>query len=170
MPGRSIPSLALGLCCLCLPLSAAAQPANLALGKPVNALTDTVSGQPADVVDGDPATVWWSYQGNYTEVSFVLDLGRAEHFTSVVQFPRQTSLLVVEFSLDAQRWEPLHQQTLPWPGNAEVAVQRADRPRARFFRYTGSNAETAYAGVGDFQVFDADGVFTDGFEGAAAAP
>lgn len=139
---------------------------NLVLNKPVTALTDTVSGTPEEVVDGLTETSWWSYQGNVSTLSFVVDLGRVEPFVAVLQQPRQTSTFAVDISVDRNSWRTIHQQALDWPGNVETSFLRLERPRARYFRYTASNAESAYVGIAEFQVFDPDRVFVDDFEGA----
>ena len=138
---------------------------NLALNKPVTALTDTVSGAPEEVVDGLTATSWWSYQGTVSTLSFVVDLGRIEPFVEVMQQPRQTSTFTVDISVDGNNWRTIHQQSLDWPGNVETSFLRLERPRARYFRYIAGNAETAYVGIAEFQVFDTDRVFVDDFEG-----
>jgi len=138
---------------------------NLALNKPVTALTDTVSGAPEEVVDGLSETSWWSYQGTVSSLSFVVDLGRIEPFIAVLQQARQTSTFTVEISVDGNSWRTIHQQSLAWPGNVEISFLRLERPRARYFRYAASNAETAYVGIAEFQVFDTARVFVDDFEG-----
>lgn len=143
---------------------------NLALNKPVTALTDTVSGAPEEVVDGLSETSWWSYQGTVSSLSFVVDLGRIEPFIAVLQQARQTSTFTVEISVDGNSWRTIHQQSLSWPGNVEISFLRLERPRARYFRYTASNAETAYVGIAEFQVFDTDRVFVDDFEGDPIGP
>ena len=142
-----------------------AQLVNLALNRPITALTDTVAGVPEDVVDGDPATTWWSYQGTVSTLSFVVDLGRIEPFIAVVQHPLQSSEFSVDISSDGTSWRQIHQQVLSFAANVEVTFLRLERPRARFFRYTASNAETAYVGIVEFQVYDTDRIFVDGFEG-----
>ena len=44
---------------------------NLAQGRAIAPSTNTVSGDPSYVTDGNPSTAWWSYQGNPSHCSFV---------------------------------------------------------------------------------------------------
>ena len=51
-----------------------AQEVNLALNKPITPHTNIQQGAAEYVVDGEPSTVWYSWQGGFTEISFTVDL------------------------------------------------------------------------------------------------
>lgn len=149
---------------LCAAAPRAAEPVNLALDRPVTPLVDTVEGLPEYVVDGDPSTVWWSYQGQESELVFLLDLGAPHAIDRLVLWVFQTETIEVSGSLDGVAWAPLYQTSIGYYTNPVIEVDRAERVIARHLRYRAGNVLAGYVGLRELEVYDVTTVFGDGFE------
>lgn len=145
----------------------AAEPVNRALGRPVTPLVDTVEGLPESVVDGDPATVWWSYQGQSSELDLLLDLGAPHAIDRLVLRAYQTETIEVLGSLDGVAWTPLYQTSIGYFTNPVIVADRAERTTARHLRYRAGNVQSGYVGLAELEVYDLTTVFVDGFEPTA---
>lgn len=156
-PGRRGRAMLLPLMALLLlALGAApvrAQDVDIALNKPVSALTNAQSGTPADVVDGDYATTWYSYQGSSTsQISFVIDLEAEYPVTGYRLRPMQAENYLIETSLDGSTWTSQHSAVFSFPGNADMDVVVVVPYQARYIRYTSSNSQLAWAGLAEIEV------------------
>ncbi len=151
---------------------------NLALNKTVTPHTNTapfIGGavyDPDYVVDGDDATVWYSYQGGVSEVSFTLDLGAAEEIGRYRFLPLQLTYIKIETSPDNLVWVVRFEESnIAFPGNGERLITEATPYQARYIRYTSRNSNNAYVGVAEFEVYAPDPVvsFAEG-DGSVADP
>lgn len=135
---------------------ASAQAVNVALNKPVTAETDVVFGEPANVVDGDYSTVWYSYQGNSSTISFIVDLENVVTVQGYRLQPSQTQDYSIFTSTDGVNWTQRYVESdwASWP-DQRIRNLTVDPPyyQARYVRYVGSNFnQVAYVGVIEFEV------------------
>jgi len=166
------PSTALRAALLCLaPLlllpsarGLAGTPANLAFGKPVTAISNSTAGSPGLVVDGDFQTVWWSYQGGTSVVEFSVDLGEVYPLDALVQKLMQIEHFEVHVSEDGSTWTLLHQQSIDYYENPTLTTVLPKPVPARHVRLRAWNAQVAFAGVAELEVYAAEAIFADGFE------
>lgn len=137
---------------------------NLALDKPVTPLTETVAGEPEWVTDGDPATAWWSYQGNVSVAECVVDLGSRYALDRVVLHMVQAEQYRVEASSDGLDWTALGDGAVVFPTPTAITVSPATPFTARYLRYQVGNSQVAYAGLAEIEAYSSMSVFENGFE------
>lgn len=130
-----------------------AQEANLALNKPITPHTNIQQGEPEHVVDGDPITVWYSWQGGFTEISFTVDLTFAAHLTSYRFLPRQLTTYRIETSIDGDEWVERSSGTIDYGQTSALEIDNPAPQHARYIRFTGSNNQNAFAGLAEFEAF-----------------
>ena len=148
--------VALGLLAATAGLASAQPTINVALNKPVTAETDITSGTPQDVVDGSYSTVWYSYQGYNSTISFVVDLEGIVTVQGYRLQPSQTQDYAIFTSLDGTTWTQRYVETdwLGWPDSRVRTLTVASPYQARYVRYVGKNfGQTAYVGVVEFEVW-----------------
>ncbi|WP_029913349.1 discoidin domain-containing protein [Pelobacter seleniigenes] len=133
--------------------AAPVQTANLALNKSVSALTNTQQGLPEYVTDGDVNTWWYSYQGVNNSCQFVVDLGAEYSIGEVVLGVLQTEEMTLESSVDGTDWTTRHQQSGLWLTTTDPVLSFPVPFSARYLRYTGHNAQTAWIGMKEIEVF-----------------
>lgn len=145
------------ICCLILFCAGSAwsQQANLALNKPVTFHTDGgCSTALGDVVDGDSNTVCYSFQGgSYTEISFTIDLAFAVSLERYRFLPRQLTTYRIETSMDNLEWIERLSGVIAYSETNALVIDNPTPHRARYIRFTGSNDQTAFAGLADFEAF-----------------
>ena len=129
------------------------QSANLALHKSVSALTNIQQGLPENVTDGDVNTWWYSYQGVNNVCQFVVDLGAEYSIGEVVLGVLQTEEMTLESSLNGTDWTLQHQQSGLWLTSTGPDLLFSVPFSARYLRYTGSNAQTAWIGMKEMEVY-----------------
>lgn len=142
----------------------AGTPANLALGKPVTAISNSTAGSPEFVVDGDLQTVWWSYQGGTSVVEFSVDLGEVYPLDAFVQRLMQIEHFELHGSEDGSTWVLLHQQSIGYYDNPTLTAVLPEPVSARHVRLRAWNAQVAFAGVAELEVYGSEKVFANGFE------
>jgi len=132
---------------------------NLAKGKPVTPLTNTVKGNPGDVNDGSVASVWYSFNsnfgGNSNASSFVLDLGSVYNIGKIDIFPAQVHGFTINTSNDNTTWTERYKS--PWPGitvNSPVSVTPDGAFSARYIKYWGYANWSQYVGVIEIGVYE----------------
>jgi len=128
---------------------------NIALNKTVTPFTDVVSGTPANVTDGNYSTVWYSYQGNQSKISFTIDLQSVYIINKLVFATSQTRNYMIESSTDNINWTTEHNLTgLDYYNNTTQNITINPTYTARYLRYTGTNGDDmAYIGVIEFEVY-----------------
>lgn len=129
---------------------------NVALNKVVSALTNTVTGDPQNITDGDPDNVWYSFEyqdGGYV-LSFIIDF---EEIYSIEKYsfqPWQIREYTIESSLDGVTWTIQHDISgLNYydPGLQEIDISTPYQ--ARYIRYRSSNNDNGWTGMGEFEVY-----------------
>ncbi len=126
---------------------------NVALGTSITPHTNVQLGSPQHVVDGDFTTLWYSYQGSISTISFTLDIGREVLVGRYVHHPLQTESYLIETSSDNIEWTSRHSETRE-AFSARCTNDVFGAYTARYFRYTGGNDENAYVGSHQFQIFE----------------
>lgn len=154
----------IGASAITAPQAFAGAPVNLALGRPVTAISNSTAGSPVFVVDGDFQTVWWSYQGGTSVVEFSVDLGEVHPIDALVQKLMQIEHFEVYGSEDGSTWTLLHQQSIGYYDNPTLTTVLPEPVLARHVRMRASNAQVAFAGVAELEVYAAEAIFADGFE------
>lgn len=132
---------------------ALAPPVNLALNKPVTVETNTVSGDPDNVVDGDTGTLWYSWQGIPANCIFTVDLQAEYQIDNIYLQILQTETYQIESSLNGTDWTLRDEASGLWGTGHDEYVIFSPTFQARYLRYTGTNEENAYVGLTEFQVF-----------------
>ena len=129
---------------------------NIALNKSVTALTNVVSGASTNVVDGSYSTVWYSYQGSPSTISFVVDLGSSFAINKISFLPSQTRNYTIESSTDNENWTTQSNVTgIDFYGSTAQDITINPTYNARYLRYTGTNgnSDDADVGVVEFEVY-----------------
>lgn len=140
---------------------------NVALGKPITPITNTILGDPAWVTDGVNDTgAWYSYQGgSYNTNSFTIDLGAQYAIDSVYIFVSQIFGYQLHSSDNESDW------TLRNEANFGESSSGAFGPlaggySARYLKYWSYTNTSQYIGIIEFQVFTVpNSIFKDGFDG-----
>ncbi len=140
-------------------------PVNVALGKPVQALTQTVGGVPGYVVNGDVTTVWWSFQGQtISTAECIVDLGDIHVLNQVVAKMQQADHYAVHASVNGEDWVLLAQGAATFPYMPSVIVDLLPAVDARYLRLLAGNSQLAFAGLVELEAYGYQPVFSDGFE------
>ena len=126
---------------------------NVAVGKPITPITNTILGDPAWVTDGVNDTgAWYSYQGgSYNTNSFTIDLGAQYAIDSVNIYITQAFGYELHSSDNNSDW------TLRNEDNFGVSSSVALGPlaggySARYFKYWAYTNVSQYIGIIEFQV------------------
>ncbi len=142
-----------------------ANPVNLASGRAITALTNTVQGVPANVTDG-VSNVWYSYQGTggaYIN-SFTIDLGASYSIGKINLYASQTAAVTIWSSPDGAAWTQRHAfnwtaatgLTTPTLG-APVTINAGGAYAARYLKYEGKAWWNQYVGIMEFEVYEWQG-------------
>ncbi len=106
------------------------------------------------MVDGDSNTVCYSFQGgSYTEISFTIDLAFAVSLERYRFLPRQLTTYRIETSMDNLEWIERLSGAIAYSETNALVIDNPTPHRARYIRFTGSNDQTAFAGLADFEAF-----------------
>jgi hypothetical protein len=130
---------------------------NIALGKSITPLTNTVLGDPAWVTDGDAiGAAWYSYQGGgYNTNSFTIDLGAQYAVDSVNIYIAQVYGYELYSSDNGTDWT-LRSQVNFGISQAGPLAPLAGGYSARYFSYWAYATWNQYVGVVEFQVCTVD--------------
>ena len=138
-----------------VPGPAVAQLANIALNKPLQAHTN-VMGTPEHAVDGDYNTGWYSYQGGrISSISFTVDLLGIETVYGYSLQSLQSEYYIIESSLDGNSWDNKQRVDFEFNDNSVRKFEFQEPFQARYIRYTGGNAQVAFAGITEIEIFGA---------------
>lgn len=143
---------------------------NAALNKPVTAHFDTVAGVPENVVDGDNTSSWWTYQSQFSELGFTVDLDGAFRIDQLVIRPQQTEHVEVFASMDAIEWTLLHQATVGYYTAPVITHALPEPVIARHLRLRSDNQQSGYVGLFEMEANGLDFIFGDDFEGIDVRP
>ncbi len=133
---------------------------NLALNRPLTALTNTESGNPLYVVDGNMSSYWWSHNNcwgpGYNYNTFMLDLGTPRTVGQLYFYPLQTSGYTIWTSDDASTWTERHTGSNPSGWVVPISIPVNGAYSARYIKYEGTNpgAWCAWVGIAEFQVLE----------------
>ncbi len=138
-------------------------PPNLALGKAIVPLTNTMVGAPAGVTDG-LANTWYSYtpggSGSFI-CSFTLDLGASYAIGKINVSTAQTVAVKVWSSGDGVNWTQQHEVNLNAATGlvtasigAPVTILAGGAYTARYLKYEGRANWNQYVGVNEFEVYE----------------
>lgn len=148
---------------------------NVALGKTVTALTNTVSrwdiGPPESILDGlcidpsncPPGSYWYSYQTCGTSYNqFILDLASPTIIRELHFLPLQTYYYTIWTSDNNTDWTERHAATGPYPGyTTDITIPVNGAYSARYFNYQGVNVTCGYVGMGEFEIYTSTGCSAD---------
>ena len=120
---------------------------NIALGKPVTALTDVVPGygSPESTVDGlcidpndclDLSGYWYSYQGDPSYNRFIIDLLSSVPIVELHFLPLQIHSYTIWTSDNNIDWAERHNATGPFPGYV-ITIPVNGAYSARYIKYEG---------------------------------
>ena len=140
---------------------------NIALGKPVTALTDVVPGygSPESTVDGlcidpydcsDTSGYWYSYQGDPSYNRFIIDLLSSVSIVELHFLPLQIHSYTIWTSDNNIDWTERHNATGPFPGYV-ITIPVNGAYSARYIKYEGFVGGNAYTGMGEFEVYASNG-------------
>ncbi|MBX3689982.1 discoidin domain-containing protein [Dokdonella sp.] len=149
---------------LATPLLPAQSFFNAALNKPVTAHFDTVAGAPENVVDGDNTSAWWTYQGQFSELGFTVDLDGVFRIDQLVIRPLQTEHIEIFASMDAAEWTLLHQATVGYYTAPVISHDLPEPVMARYLRLRSDNSQAGYVGLLEMEANGLDAIFGDDFE------
>ena len=138
-----------------VPSPAVAQLANIALNKPLEAHTNVVHGTSAHAVDGDYNTGWYSYQGQISSISFTIDLLHVQTVYGYSLQSLQSEYYIIESSLDGNSWDNKQRVEFEFNDNKVRKFEFQEPFKARYIRYTGGNAQVAFAGITELEIFGA---------------
>jgi hypothetical protein len=126
---------------------------NVALGKPVTAVTDTVLGGPSNVTDGDFGTSFYSYQGTPSQQIYTIDLGASYTIGKVFVYVAQARHIEIHSSLDGDVWDL--RASFDWGQmvSSPVTMTPDGSYAARYFKYVAANADDAYVGSTELAVY-----------------
>ena len=132
---------------------------NLAKGKTVTPLTNTIRGKPEDVNDGNVDSVWYSFNSNYggnsNANSFVLDMGSAYSIGKIDILLAQAYGFTINTSNDNSTWTERYKS--PWAAtsvNASISVTPDGAFSARYIKYWGYANWAQYVGVMEINVYE----------------
>jgi len=132
---------------------------NLAKGKTVTPLTNTIRGKPEDVNDGNVDSVWYSFNSNYggnsNANSFVLDLGSAYSIGKIDILLSQAYGFTISASNDNSTWTERYKS--PWAPTsigAPISVTPDGAFSARYIKYWGFANYAQYVGVMEINVYE----------------
>jgi hypothetical protein len=127
---------------------------NVALGRAITPITNTVLGAPATVTNGVPWDVWWSYQGGYYNTcSFTIDLGSSYTISQVVINLAQTFGYTLSSSNDGSTWTVRHTENFGASTMSTRTWNESGVYSARYFKYDAYANWIQYVGVGEFEVY-----------------
>ncbi len=126
---------------------------NVALGRPVTALTDVALGDPSNVSDGNWMTSFYSYQGSPSQQVYTIDLGAAYTIGKLLVYVSQARQIEIQSSLDGDVWDS--RATFDWGQmvSAPVTLTPDGSYTARYFKYVAANDDVAYVGSTEFAVY-----------------
>jgi hypothetical protein len=135
---------------------------NIALGKPVTAITNTVVGNVSYLTDGIDNT-WYSYTSNAGgyHAMFTVDLGAAHSIGKINLQANQTSTFTIWSSTNGTDWTQRHSYN--WTTATGLTVPAISTPvtiepngayTARYFRYEGRSNWNQYVGLNEFEVYE----------------
>jgi hypothetical protein len=129
---------------------------NIALNKVVTPLTNTVVGDPQNIVDGDLNTIWYSYvyqDGGYI-ISFIIDLEEIYTIERYRLRPSQTRRFVIESSVDGVNWTTQHDVSgIDYYGSDIIDINVTSPYQMRYVRYWAVNYDVGYTGLYEFEVY-----------------
>jgi len=131
---------------------------NKALNAPIQALTNTVLGDPANAVDGNMGTIWYSYQGVPSNIQFIVDLGTEIQIEKIIFQAAQTESYIIETSSDGVIWTPRHNGVFNYFINPPTTINVQGAYTARYIRYYGDNAQNGYVGIAEIEIYVVNGL------------
>jgi hypothetical protein len=129
---------------------------NLALGKVVTPLTNTIGGTPNSVNDDNNGTVWYSYQSSSSlnENEFILDLGSTYNIGKISIMFGQIYGYTVSSSLDNSSWIERFSHDYGAYVSPTVELNADGTFAARYIKVYSHNHTNAYIGVGEIRVYE----------------
>ena len=139
---------------------------NVALGKRITPITNTISGDPEWVTDGVIDTgAWYSYQGTYNTNSFTIDLGAQYAIDSIDIHVSQVFGYQLHSSDNNSDWT-LRNEADFGESSSGAFGPLAGGYSARYLKYWSYTNKSQYIGILEFQVYKVpDSIFKDGFDG-----
>ena len=144
---------------------------NIALNKPVTALTNSVDGSPENIVDGlctetlncPDGSYWYSYQTCGTSYNgFIIDLLSSVPIESLILYPLQIYYYTIWTSDNNTDWIERHtDNTGPYTNAMGITIPVNGAYSARYIKYEGANTTCGYAGMGEFEVNISNGCIYD---------
>ncbi|HSQ89341.1 discoidin domain-containing protein [Romboutsia sp.] len=126
---------------------------NIALGKTVIPITNTVLGNSSAIVDGNHRNYWYSYQGSPSYQEFILDLGEVYKLGKIDIVALQTYGCTVSTSVDKVSWDEAFKGD--WSSfSAPIDIALDGSKEARYIKYKSYANWPQYVGVSEIEVYE----------------